>query len=225
VNGTMLSDPEVREKLVEGGQAAVEASTDPMIVLARKLDPQRRETIKWMQDNVQSVLQAGGEKLGTALFLAYGKSMYPDATFTLRLSYGTVKGYAMNGTVAPPITTFYGLYDRAASFAFEPPFNLPSRYSEQRDKLNLATPLNFVTTNDTTGGNSGSPVIDRNGEFVGVIFDGNIESLIGDFVYDPETNRTVCVHTAAMTEAMKNLYGTRKILEELLPGAGSEARK
>ena len=210
VNGTTLTDPAVRKKLVEGGEAAVASSTDPLIVLARKLDPLRRELTKWMQDSVQSALQTGGEKIGAARFAVYGKSTYPDATFTLRLSYGTVKGYAMNGTVAPPFTTFYGLYDRAAGFDFKPPFNLPSRYAEQREKLNLGKRLNFVTTNDTTGGNSGSPVIDRNGEFVGVIFDGNIESLVGDFAYDLETNRTVCVHTAAMTEAMRKLYGTRE---------------
>ena len=130
MNGTKLADPAVRRQLVEGGEAAVAASTDPMIVLARKLDPLRREMIKWQEDNVQSVEQRAGEKLGKARFAVYGKTTYPDATFTLRLSYGQVKGYPMNGTEAPYKTTFYGLYDRAASFDFEGPFYLPSRYKE-----------------------------------------------------------------------------------------------
>jgi hypothetical protein len=179
----------------------------------------RRELIKWTEDNVQSVLQRAGEQLGKARFAAYGKTTYPDATFTLRLSYGQVKGYAMNGTIAPYKTTFYGLYDRATSFDFDDPFDLPSRYKEGRTKLDLATPFDFVTTNDVIGGNSGSPVINRNGEIVGLIFDGNIESLVGDFVYDPEKNRSVAVHTAAMTEALRKLYGAQALLNELLPEA------
>ncbi len=219
VNGTQLEDPAVRKKLMDGGEAAVAASNDSMIVLARKLDPMRRELIKWTEDNVQSVLQRAGEQLGKARFAAYGKTTYPDATFTLRLSYGQVKGYPMNGTIAPYKTTFYGLYDRAASFDYDDPFDLPSRYKEGRTKLDLATPFDFVTTNDVIGGNSGSPVINRNGEIVGLIFDGNIESLVGDFVYDPEKNRSVAVHTAAMTEALRKLYGAQALLNELLPEA------
>jgi hypothetical protein len=193
----------------------VNASTDPMIVLARKLDPLRREQIKWFEDNVESVKDRAGEQLGKARFAAYGKNTYPDATFTLRLSYGTVKGYPMNGTIAPPKTTMFGLYDRAASFDYKDPFYLTSRWKEGRDKLDLSTPLDFVTTNDVVGGNSGSPVIDRNGQLVGLIFDGNIESLVGDYVYDIETNRSVAVHTAGMTEALKKLYGASGLLREL----------
>ena len=216
VNGTKLDDPATRKKLMEGGAAAVAASDDAMIVLARKLDPMRREFIKWREDNVVSVLQKAGEQIGKARFAAYGKTTYPDATFTLRLSYGQVKGYPMNGTNAPYKTTFYGLYDRAASFDYDDPYGLPSRYKEGRTKLDLSTPFNFVSTNDVVGGNSGSPVINRNAEVVGLIFDGNIESLVGDFVYDLEKNRSVCVHTAAMTEALRKLYNTPKLLEELL---------
>jgi hypothetical protein len=215
VNGSKLADPAVRKKLIDGGQAAVDASDDSMIVLARKLDPLRRELIKWNEQNVTSVEQKAGEQLGKARFAVYGKTMYPDATFTLRLSYGQVKGYPMNGTKAPGKTTMYGLYDRATSFNFEGPFDLPSRYKEGRAKLDLATPMNFVTTNDIIGGNSGSPVINREGEIVGLIFDGNIESLVGDFVYDGEKNRAVAVHTAAMTEALKKLYGAQKLLDEM----------
>jgi hypothetical protein len=216
VNGTKLEDVAVRKKLIEGGEAAVAASNDPMIVLARDLDPMRREMIKWTEKNVTSVEQRAGEQLGRARFAIYGKSIYPDATFTLRLSYGQVKGYPMNGTKAPYKTTMYGLYDRANSFDFQGPFDLPSRYKEGRTKLDLATPMNFVTTNDIIGGNSGSPVIDRNGEIVGLIFDGNIESLVGDFVYDIDKNRAVAVHTAAMTEALRKLYGAQKLLDELM---------
>ena len=216
VNGTKLADPAFRKQLVEGGVAAVSASTDPMIAICRKLDPLRRESIKWQEDNVKSVDQAAGEKLGKARFAVYGKSAYPDATFTLRLSYGQVKGFPMNGTEAPYKTTFYGLFDRATSFDFEGPFYLPSRYKENRTNLDLATPLDFVTTNDIIGGNSGSPVINRNADIVGLIFDGNIESLVGDFVYEGATNRAVAVHTAGMTEALRKLYGADRLVREML---------
>jgi hypothetical protein len=215
VNGTKLEDPAVRKKLIEGGEAAVAQSTDPMIVLARKLDPMRREFVKWTEDNVTSIEQRGGEELGEARFAVYGKSTYPDATFTLRLSYGQVKGYPYNGTEAPSKTTLYGLYDRSASFNHQPPYNLVPRFQQGLAKLDLATPFNFVTTNDIVGGNSGSPVINGKGEIVGLIFDGNIESLAGDYVYDIETNRAVAVHTSAMTEALRKLYGADKIVSEL----------
>ncbi|MGA9623181.1 MAG: S46 family peptidase [Bryobacteraceae bacterium] len=216
VDGTKLADPALRRKLVDGGEAAVAASDDPMIVLARRLDPMRRESIKWSEDNVSSVLQRAGEQLGKARFAVYGKSAYPDATFTLRLSYGQVQGYPMNGTKAPYKTTFYGLYNQALGFDLQGPFALPSRYTEGRGKLDLATPLDFVTTNDVVGGNSGSPVINAKAEIVGLVFDGNIESLIGDFVYDGAANRTVAVHTAAMTEALRKLYNAPALVRELL---------
>jgi Peptidase S46 len=215
VHGTKLADPAFRKQLIDGGQAAVDQSTDPMIVLARKLDPMRREFIKWTEDNVTSVEERGGEELGRARFAVYGKNEYPEATFTLRLSYGQVKGYPFNGTLAPPKTTFYGLYDRAASFNNQPPFNLTPRFTDARPNLRLATPFNFVTTNDIVGGNSGSPVINGNGELVGLIFDGNIESLVGDFVYNIENNRSVAVHTAGMTEALRKVYNVEPILKEL----------
>jgi hypothetical protein len=218
VRGSRLADPGYRKQLVEGGEAAVNASGDTMIVLARKLDPMRRELRKWLEDNVESVEQRAGELLGQARFAAFGRSTYPDATFTLRLSYGQVKGYPMNGTIAPPKTTLFGLYDRWASFDGKPPFDLPQRYIDGRDRLDLSKALNFVTTNDIIGGNSGSPVINQEGELVGLIFDGNIESLVGDFVYEGETNRAVAVHTQAMTETLGKLYGAEKIVEELLAG-------
>jgi hypothetical protein len=216
VTGTKLADPAFRKQLVEGGEAAVAASTDSMIVQARRLDPMRRELVKWAEDNVTSVEQRAGEQLGKARFAVYGKNTYPDATFTLRLSYGAVEGYPMNGTKAPPKTTMFGLYDRAASFDYKDPFYLPSRWLAGRDKLDLTTPLDFVTNNDIIGGNSGSPVVNRAGDIVGLIFDGNIESLVGDFVYDPTTNRAVAVHTAGMTEALRKLYDAAALVKELL---------
>ena len=215
IKGTQLADPKVRKSLVEGGEAAVAASNDPLIVVSRKIDPLARELFKWMEDNVQSVELSAGEKLGKARFLAYGKSTYPDATFTLRLSYGKAEGYPMNGTKAPYKTTYYGLYDRAQSFDFSGPFYLPARYKEGRDKLDLSTPLDFVSSTDIIGGNSGSPVINKNAELVGLIFDGNIESLAGDFVYEGEANRAVAVHSAAMIEALRKLYGAGKLADEL----------
>jgi hypothetical protein len=193
----------------------VAASSDPMIVMARKVDPLNRELRKWSEDKVESVLTPAHEKIGKARFAVYGKSAYPDATFTLRLAYGTVKGYAMNGTDAPSMTTFYGLYDRAYSFANKPPFDLPQRYIAHKDALDLSTPFNFVSTCDIIGGNSGSPVIDRKGEIVGLIFDGNIESLVSDYVYDGVSSRAVAVHTGAMIEAMRKLYDAGYLADEL----------
>jgi hypothetical protein len=215
IKGTKMGDPAYRKSLIEGGPAAVEASNDPAVVLARKVDPFARETEKWTEDNVDSVLVAAGEKIGQARFAIYGKGAYPDATFTLRLSFGTVKGYAMNGTEAPPKTTFYGLYDRSLGFGGQSPFDLPSRYFERRDKLDLSKTLNFVCTCDTIGGNSGSPVVNKAGEIVGVIFDGNIESLVGNYVYNDADNRSVAVDTAGMTEALRRLYDAGAIADEL----------
>ncbi len=215
IAGTRLADPAFRRSLVEGGEKAVEASTDPLIVLARAADPFVREMRSWHEDKVESVQSAASEKLGAARFAVYGKSAYPDATFTLRLAYGTVKGYPMNGTVAPPETTLYGLYNRSAGFGDAPPFDLPRRFVQRRSALDLATPMNFVSTCDIIGGNSGSPVINTRGELVGLIFDGNIESLVGRFVYDEDTNRAVAVHPAVMIEALRRLYDAGSIADEL----------
>ena len=148
-------------------------------------------------------------------FAVYGKSLYPDGTFTLRLTYGSVKGYAMNGTIAPPRTTLYGLYDRSEGFDHKPPFDLTARFIQGRERLNLAAPFNFVATLDVVGGNSGSPVINRKAELVGLVFDGNIESLVGNFVFNEENNRAVMVHPAAMLEALRKLYGAAPLAEEI----------
>jgi hypothetical protein len=215
VDGTRLADPAVRKALVDGGEAAVAASTDPMIVAARRVDPIVRETTRRMKDTIESVLTPAGEKLGKARFLIYGKDAYPDATFTLRLSYGSVKGYPYNGTVAPPFTTFYGLYDRAASFSNQPPFDLTPKEAAALTKVDLTTPFDFVSTNDIIGGNSGSPVINRDGELVGLVFDGDIESMAGDFEYDGTRNRTVAVHSSGMVEGLRKFYGANALADEL----------
>jgi len=215
IRGTKLTDPAARKALVEGGESAVSASTDPLVVLARKADPFFRELRKQYEETVESVMTAAQEKIAKARFSIYGKSVYPDATFTLRLAYGTVQGYPMNGTKAPPKTTFYGLYDRSASFDNKPPFNLMPRFIQRKERIDLSTPLDFVATADIIGGNSGSPVINRNGEFVGIIFDGNIESLTGNFVYIEETNRAVAVHSAAIIEALRKLYDAAPLANEL----------
>jgi len=215
IDGTKLTDPAFRKSLLDGGEAAVAASTDPMIVAARRLDPIVRESNRRMRDTYNSVLTKEGERLGKARFLVYGKDVYPDATFTLRLSYGTVDGYPYNGTIAPPFTTFYGLYDRAASFGNKAPFDLTPKESAAQSKLDPSTPLDFVSTGDIIGGNSGSPVVNRAGELVGLIFDGDIESMAGDFVYDGTRNRAVAVHSAGMIEGLRKIYNAGPLADEL----------
>jgi hypothetical protein len=215
IRNTNIQSVEFRKKLIEGGKAAVDTCTDPMILMARKLEPLTRENIEWKKKNVEGALTAGTEKIAQALFAVYGKEKSPDATFTLRLSYGTVKGYPMNGTVAPCRTTLYGLYDRALSFDSKGDFELPRRYWDRKDGLDLSTPVDFVSTCDIIGGNSGSPVIDRNAEVVGLIFDGNIESLPGRFVYDDVKNRAVAVHAAYIIEALRKLYDAGILADEI----------
>jgi hypothetical protein len=215
IRGTKMNDAAARKSLVEGGAAAVNASTDPLVVLARKADPFFRELRKQYEDTVESVVSGASEKIAKAKFAIYGKSVYPDATFTLRLAYGTVKGYPMNGTKAPSKTTFYGLFDRSAGFDNKPQFNLTPRVQDRRERIDVNTPLNFVLTADIIGGNSGSPVVNRNGEFVGVIFDGNIESLTGNFVYLEESNRAVAVHSGAIVEALRKIYDAPSVADEL----------
>ncbi len=223
ISGTKMGDPDFRKKLAEGGPDALARCTDPLVAWARTLEPPLHELYDWYEANVRSVTQAAGEKLGAARFAAYGKSTYPDATFTLRLSYGAVKGYPMNGTQAPPVTTFYGLFDRAHSFGLKRPWLPPARFLERKDRLDLSTPLNFVSTCDIIGGNSGSPVINAKGELVGLIFDGNIESLVGRFVYDETANRAVAVHAGAMIEALEKLYDAQFLVDEILGREGSGA--
>jgi len=215
IEGTKLTDVKFRESLVKGGTKAVKKCKDPLIVLARKLEPMMRKDREWRKKYIESVLTPATEKIAKARFAVYGKDVYPDATFTLRLSYGTVKGYPMNGTKAPYKTTLYGLYDRALSFGAKGEYSLPKRFWERKDKLDLSTPVDFVSTCDIIGGNSGSPVINKKAEVVGLIFDGNIESLPGRFLYDEGKNRAVAVHTAYITEALRKLYDTNALADEL----------
>lgn len=212
---TKLADAGFRKKLVEGGMKAVDACRDPFIVLMRKLEPEIRSQIEWRKKNITSIATPAAERIAQARFAVFGKDVNPDATFTLRLSYGSVKGYPMNGTKAPHQTTLYGLYDRSLSFGNKDDYALPQRFWDRKDRLDLSTPVNFVSTCDIIGGNSGSPVINAKAEVVGLIFDGNIESLVGRFVYDMEKNRAVSVHTAYITEALRKLYDAGELADEI----------
>jgi peptidase S46-like protein len=218
VRGTKLGDIEVRKALLEGGAAAVAKSDDPMIVLARNVEPITRELRAWLEQKIQSVETSAGEKLSKARFAVYGRSLPPDANFNLRISYGRVLGYEEDTTLVPYKTTFFGLYDRSRSFDEKPPYDLPRRYREGKEKFDLSTPLNFVYTADTIGGNSGSPVINRNGELVGLNFDSNVQKLPNRYWYvdEAEGGRAVGVHSAAIIEAMKKLYAAEKLVNEIL---------
>lgn len=216
LEGTRLTDIEFRRGLMEGGRAAVEASDDPLIALTRRLDPQRRRDQQWYRDEVESVLTDAGETLATARFDLYGRSTYPDATGTLRIAFGTVSGYPMNGTRAPHETTLYGLFDRAIGFGNTGEHALPQRYWDRRDELDLSTPANLVSTADIIGGNSGSPLVNREGALVGLIFDGNIESLVGRYAYEEEHARSLAVHPGYILEALEVLYDADALVTELL---------
>lgn len=218
IQGTALIDVAARRTLIEGGAAAVAASQDPLIALARRVEPIYRELRAWRQTKVQAVDAAGGARIAAARFAVYGKSIAPDATFSLRLSYGKVLGYAEDTTRVPYKTTFYGLFDRAEGFEFKPPYSLPRRWIERRGSLALATPLNFVYTADTIGGNSGSPIVNREGEFVGINFDSNLQKLANRYLYidEAEGSRAVGVHAAGIIEALRTVYGADALVRELL---------
>jgi len=221
--GSKLQDPAEVKRLLEGGAAALAASTDPMLVLARKLDPLQRKLRERSERLVEGPLREHATRIARARFALLGKDSYPDATFTLRLSYGTVKDYPANGTLIQPFTTLLGLFDRyegwgGATFNLDrDTWRLPARWVERKNRLDLRTPYNFITTNDIIGGNSGSPVVDRKGEVVGLAFDGNLESLGGRYYYEGRTNRTVCVDARAIPEVLTKIYDAQHLVNELLP--------
>ena len=188
-----------------------------MIQLARRIVPVYRELRAWNEANIQSVDTSAGQKIAEARFAVYGKTVPPDATFTLRLSYGRVLGYEEDTTFVPYKTTFFGMYDRARSFDEKPPYNLPRRYREGMSKIDLSTPLNFAYTADTIGGNSGSPVINRNAEIVGLNFDSNIQKLPNRYWYvdESEGGRAIGVHSAAIIEVLRKLYGAQQLAQEI----------
>ena len=212
VSQTRLADPDYRRQLWEGGLQAIEASKDPLIQYALKLEPRQRALKRQVDENYQGPLTAAGGKLAEARFAAYGNALYPDATFTLRISYGQVKGWTERGRPVPYATTMGGTFDRATGSA---PFDLPTAFAANRKAIDPATTYDFVTTNDIIGGNSGSPVIDRSGAVIGAAFDGNIHSLGGNYGYDPVLNRTVVVSTDAVQEALEKLYPAPALVAEL----------
>ncbi|HTX51186.1 MAG TPA: S46 family peptidase [Caulobacteraceae bacterium] len=212
VGATRLADPAFRKALWDGGQKAIEATDDPMIQFALKIDPAARRIRTQYEDRVTGPAAKASEAIAKARFAVYGDSIYPDGTFTLRLSYGAVKGWTSQGRAVPPFTTFAGLY---ASATGAPPFDLDPRWVAAQARLNPDTVFNFVTTNDIIGGNSGSPVLDARAAVIGTAFDGNLPSLGGDYGYDAATNRTVALSSAAIAEALKKVYGADALLAEL----------
>jgi hypothetical protein len=224
ISGTKLKDPAYRKEVAAGGMKAIESSTDPMIVVARLIDSRARELRKRYESEVTGVERANYARIARALFETEGTKLYPDATFTLRLSYGTVAGYMENGKKVQPFTTLGGLFARSESFKRQFPYNLPQRWYEKKSALDLATPFNFVSTNDIIGGNSGSPTINQNAELVGLIFDGNIQSLVGDFMYDGSVNRSISVDSRGMLEVLKKVFNADEIVAELTGGQVTQKR-
>ena len=213
VTGTQLTDPKVRASLYAGGAAAIASSTDPMIRFAAGIDPDLRSVRKEYEDRVTAPTRAAAERVAKARFAVYGTSVDPDATFTARLSYGTVKGFTdAEGKFVAPYTTIGGLFNRATGAS---PYALPESWLSAKSSLTLDTPMNLVTTNDIIGGNSGSPLIDKNAEVIGLIFDGNIFSLGGNYGYDAARNRSVAVDSRALLEGFRNVYHLDRIVSEI----------
>jgi hypothetical protein len=212
IAGSKLGDPAVRMALWKGGAKAVDASDDPMIALAKSIDERARSVRKKYEDEIEAVTRVASEKVAKARFAALGTSVYPDATFTLRLSYGSVQGWNENGAKVPPFTLLSRLFERATG---EEPFAVPASWMKAKDKLDLNTKFNLSTNNDIIGGNSGSPLINARGDIVGLVFDGNIHSISGSFWFDEALNRTVAVHPAIIKEALDKVYGAKHLLAEL----------
>ncbi len=212
IHNTKLKDIKLREQLLKDGKASIDSSTDVLIEFAKLIDPEARRVRKIYEDEIESILKKNAEKIAQAQFAVYGSQTYPDATFTLRISYGQVKGYQENGHTVNPVTTFEGAYDRHTG---KDPFELPETWMKAKERVNLKTPLDFCSTNDIIGGNSGSPVINKDAEVVGIIFDGNIQSLGGDFGFDESVNRAVAVDSPGIIEALDKIYDAGRITSEL----------
>jgi hypothetical protein len=215
VNGTRVGDVSVRKALWNGGEAAVRASKDPMIVLARKVLPFYLKLYRQHEDEVSAPIQANTARIARLRFALYGSRIAPDATFTERVSYGVVKGWLRDGKPVAPFTTVAGLYAHARDYN---PLKLSPEWLAARGRLKPATPMNFVSSNDIVGGNSGSPVIDRHGRLVGLIFDGNPPSLGGAFWYDDANNRAVAVDSAVILAALEHVYHADALVRELRTG-------
>jgi hypothetical protein len=217
INTTKVRDVAFRKQLYQGGAGAVTAAHDPMIELARLIDGPAR-ALRKVSDEQNEIKQQAHAAIARARNALLGNEGYPDATFTLRLSFGTVKGYEEDGLPVPAITTMGGIYQRAKEMNNRPPFDLPPLWEKRKSKLNLNTPLNFVSTDDIIGGNSGSPVVNRAGEFVGIIFDGNLESLPWDYAFSDKQGRATSVASPAILEALSKVYQTKDLVRELETG-------
>jgi hypothetical protein len=216
IAGTKLADPALRKQIAKDGQAAIDASRDPMILFAKLVDGEARSVRRKYEDEVEEPERQGNSKIAQARFAVLGTGVAPDATFTLRLAFGVVKGYKVDGEKLPFHTTFGGAFERAESQGNREPFALPRRWMERKEKLDLATPFNFVSTADTIGGNSGSPVLNRAGELVGINFDRNRHGLVRNFVYTDEQARHISVHSKAVLEALRKVYDADNVVAELL---------
>lgn len=222
IEGTKLDEVDVRKKLYEGGQSAIAASMDPMIALMRSIEPEALKLRKQADDEVEAPVRASSTEIAKARFAVEGENMYPDATFTLRLSYGQVKGYDVKGKHIPYYTTLGGTYEHAAKHGNKDPYELAKSWIDAKPKLNLATPFNYVSTADIIGGNSGSPTVNKAGEVVGIIFDGNIESLPWNFVYDDVQGRAVHVDSRGIIEALRKVYNATALADELQGTTGAK---
>ena len=215
ISGTKLKDVGYRKELAAGGKKAVDASADPLIVLARDVDAEARQLRRRYEEEVLGVERTAYGRIARVLFEKEGTDIYPDATFTPRLSYGAVKGYKENGKTVQPFTYFAGLYERSAQHGGKFPYNLAPRWVEKKSAVDMKAPFNFVTTNDIIGGNSGSPTFNREMELLGLIFDGNIQSLVGNSYYDESVNRAISVDSRGMLEALRDVYGAKEVADEL----------
>jgi hypothetical protein len=209
---TKLDDPAVRKQLWQGGNAAVDASHDPMLELARSIDGESRSIRRQFEDEVEAPIAAASEKIAAARFKAFGMHVYPDATFTLRLNYGKVQGWMESGRLVDPLTHLDRVFERATGSS---PFKIPDSWLAAKDRLDLRTPFCIATNSDIVGGNSGSPLIDSKGRIVGLIFDGNIHSISGDYWFDAARNRAIAVHPAIIREALDKVYGAKSLLAEI----------